>query len=464
MAIRTQTDRSAFEQRFGFSEKGTFYCGFAGEYLLFALMIGVMVAGVLEINAFIIKPAMEQTEAAMFLGIASALVNAVWVALCLILANMLMSGFKCSYELDEDKMTTQVLLKRRTIFYSEVTNVAFDEMTFMNRTHGYIVTVTTLNGTYRYRLVFSNRYAASSEKGTPFYALVERSERLRRKSETPPAAQSFYDAAQAEPSDYTDIAGAQHMNSFQQQAVGSLISEVEREAPAEEKPRKPEVEPLSPTEGSYDIPELGGMNSFQRTALSDLLYDGAENTPPAAPFDPTEYRMGEETERNALVGKGKMSLERKWDIPAAFGVVIAAMAIASAVITCAEIGDEIDFLIVVALLLTLDLLPALIALVTLLDGNRLEYMANGEEFRITDRKGKLYDTFYYKDIESIDYRPLMLMWFQRGFIVRIKTKYRTVTYKWVFRNKMKTLSFRKTPFQIMLERMPGGEKPDAWDA
>ncbi len=76
------------------------------------------------------------------------------------------------------------------------------------------------------------------------------------------------------------------------------------------------------------------------------------------------------------------------------------------------------------------------------------YEADRLEFRVTDPKGKS-EAIYYIDVTDVRYSPLKQLGIQRGYKVEIITKYRTITYNWLFLRNRKFQETSETPFKVI---------------
>ena len=93
-------------------------------------------------------------------------------------------------------------------------------------------------------------------------------------------------------------------------------------------------------------------------------------------------------------------------------------------------------------------------------GAAYSYDADEKEFRITDPK-KHTETLYYSDIIRVDYKPVRFINLRiRGYKVTVTTKYRILTYDFLFSGDRSGISAENTPFYI-LERRAGLKQPPA---
>ncbi len=90
----------------------------------------------------------------------------------------------------------------------------------------------------------------------------------------------------------------------------------------------------------------------------------------------------------------------------------------------------------------------LICMYYILSYPEYRFEADSLEFRITDPKGNC-DAIYYIDVTEVRYSPLKQLGIQRGYKVEIITKYRTITYNWLFLRNRKFQKTSETPFKII---------------
>lgn len=90
------------------------------------------------------------------------------------------------------------------------------------------------------------------------------------------------------------------------------------------------------------------------------------------------------------------------------------------------------------------------------------YEADENEFRII-RPDKSVDTYYYTDMDGIDYKPIHYVNRKhRGFAVTVRTKYRATKYNYIFSTNKLFRSEGDTPFRI-LERRSGLVQSEPFD-
>ncbi len=98
------------------------------------------------------------------------------------------------------------------------------------------------------------------------------------------------------------------------------------------------------------------------------------------------------------------------------------------------------------------IVATLVCLYYILHYPEYRYEADRLEFRITDPKGKS-EAIYYIDVTDVRYSPLKLFGIQRGYKVEIITKYRTITYDWLFLKNRKFQKTSESPFHVIEEHI-----------
>lgn len=93
-------------------------------------------------------------------------------------------------------------------------------------------------------------------------------------------------------------------------------------------------------------------------------------------------------------------------------------------------------------------------------GRTYYYEADDSEFRII-RPNKSVDTYYYTDMDSIDYKPIhYINGKHRGYLVTVRTKYCETKYSYIFSKNKLFKSESGTPFSI-LARKSGIAQPES---
>lgn len=107
----------------------------------------------------------------------------------------------------------------------------------------------------------------------------------------------------------------------------------------------------------------------------------------------------------------------------------------------------------VSTLLTAVLIVILVGLYRSIGYIEMTYEATKSEFRVTDPKGSR-DVIYYQDVDDVSYAALRVFGRRCGYNVSIITKYRTITYKYLFLENKSFQTPSETPFDIIKQNLP----------
>lgn len=466
-----------YNDRFGYIESGTFFQGLRCEYLLFALCIGVLVGGVIALDIAIFEPAQNAPNYAGLCALISLVSCLLWGCLWAFAANLMMSGYKCRYEFDKVCFKTKVGAVSRTIYYKDVLGVDFEGLTLFGRIRGYNVTVRTLDGPIKYRLVFPNRRAATNSKNTIFYVIAERAENLRRPRtpEPVPLAERFDPEVDctgkytrgAEPlkgaiTPDSGTAGAalfSHAENAVARLNEALSEENDDQGSAEILPPAEDLARQNPSKNNQaDIATMPAVSLSMENAvarLNSVIADESEGkeSPLYSRLSPVAEQTvrSEEADKKQLAGMGTMQLGQPWNIFGAAAVVcaaiVAALYIAAAHLMMADVFLKLPLMAIV-------FAAAVVGVALCLLGRRASYRADGEKFVISDGKGSEIVTLFYGDVVSVEHKEIRLLWLSRGYIVTVTTKYRKIVFRWLFPDRMKYCRFEDTPFQIIVDHCP----------
>lgn len=155
-----------------------------------------------------------------------------------------------------------------------------------------------------------------------------------------------------------------------------------------------------------------------------------------------------ESEDEFIIARGTFSSPHPLDkIMLILAIIICIAAIAAA-ISMIQRWLRADFEGVFIFLGVLVFALVMVGLYRVTNYQRSTYEADGKEFRITDHKGHK-ETIYYNDVTEVKYSPLKIFGIQRGYKVDIITKYRTISYKYLFLKNRKFQKTGETPFKII---------------
>lgn len=173
-------------------------------------------------------------------------------------------------------------------------------------------------------------------------------------------------------------------------------------------------------------------------------------------------------ERSAIAAEPvKISVKDDKDIVISKGSFRSPRSTASLVLLAAALcGAAVVFFFIVWLMLRNNALQGLVStlltavLIVILVGVyrsigyiEMTYEATKSEFRVTDPKGGR-DVIYYQDVDDVSYAVLRVFGRRCGYNVSITTKYRTITYKYLFLANKSFQSPSETPFDIIKQNLP----------
>ena len=154
-----------------------------------------------------------------------------------------------------------------------------------------------------------------------------------------------------------------------------------------------------------------------------------------------------QSEDDFIIAKGRFHVPHRYEmLIILLFIILCVAAIAGLVIAGLFMGDPT--------IMIMCILPVFVFVAVTRMTIRVEhtYEADGREFRITDKKGST-ETIYFCDVESVEYKPLMLLWMQRGYKVSIITKYRTITYDCLFLSNKKLQNTQDLPFAVIEKKI-----------
>ncbi len=154
-----------------------------------------------------------------------------------------------------------------------------------------------------------------------------------------------------------------------------------------------------------------------------------------------------ENEDDFMISKGSFHVPHKYEL------LVGALCIVGCILSIGAfrlVSDALNYSPL--MLFSLLTIPVFIGVWRVARRTEYRYEADGREFRITDKKGRA-DVIYYCDVQAVNYKPLRLLWMQRGYKVDIVTKYRTITYYCLFLANKKYQNTYDLPFHIIEERI-----------
>lgn len=386
MALTTIQARSSdLDERFGYETSGSFHCPYSMEKFYIGLLVFLAIGGCVGIDLVLIASFPPDSEVLMFLSLALLAGFAIWLLICFIALRLIMKGSEYYYKADESKLTIFHGSQTQDFFYMNIMNVRYEPLMFLKWQRGFVVTVVTRKGTHTFKYIYDNLHAHMVPENTPFYILEDRAE-LRK--ETDP---DLY---------------FRHMREHQ----------TERE----------------------EVIESG-------KAERPVKYDER--------LHPANVEIKPVDEEKFIIAKGTFSTPHHLD--KFMLAIVAVICLTSLGIVFIELSRNTSMLsmdllfnLIYGLLGVLIVTVILIGIYRVLSYSEYRYEADSVEFRITDPKGSC-DAIYYKDVTEVKYLPLKLFGTQRGYKVEIITKYRTITYNWLFLKNRKFQKTSETPFKII---------------
>lgn len=412
--------------RFGFSESGKFNTPYKLEVVINSIAIGLAAALIVVIVLTSFKlMRMNFTGVdsgllleALIIGVTTLIVIALVVLVLLMILKFVGEGYRCSYMADESKFTAEIGGTHRTIYYKEVQYVHFQPRSFLGKVNGYDVIV-KVNGASEMFSIVSGEFI--SEKATPFYIIKERAELLRAEEEEARELEKKLSAVGAD-KPFPEVAGIPKSL--------RLRGFIKEEAPS--------------------MPSVGISKGV-------TLDTGAEESVPAAASPQNSMYTDERgIERcvSDITAQGTFNVALE---PKQIAVVSVIAVIVYAVICWFVYFNSPIQTLDLTIMLMAAILPFYAALVIwfISFGSERRYSANGREFVIYGKRG-LEEHILYSDVQSVDYKPLKLFWFDIGRKVEILTKYGILKYSFIFNKKDKRHNEDSIPFEEIRKRIGSG--------
>lgn len=440
--------------RFGFSASGKYNAPYKLEHVVVAVMAAAGIVALVFI-VLVVAGIIRGNPSGFYLGlmlmslaggvVAIVIGIAVFIT-AVIIIKFIMQGFSCSYLADEEKFTLNVGGTAHTIYYKEVQGVHFEpRMSLFHKTvRGYNVTI-KINGINEEYGIVSDNYI--SEKTTPFYIIKERVEALRvseeREREFGTAGSGIIGGS---------VGGAPRVKRDEaQEAIARMESILGKDA---EMPgisaanasvsEMPEISRhVSPTVNGYadDMPAVGADGKVIQSAPT---YFGTN---------------GRELDVYDVVAQGSFRVAVRKRTAVVMGVVgIAVYAALFYLVT--RIPNALDMVTGAVLHLTIGQIGMIILapfyagtiIAFLRNGREYHYRANGREFVVTS-KGIPDEHFFYKDVQSVNYKKMVFLWFIKGYKVEILTRHGITEYNYVFPGFGRLQPTRNLPFEAIRERI-----------
>lgn len=476
-----QNDRG----RFGFSESGTFKAPYKGAHIVAALFIaaGISVDVIIFFIVTNYARSVAQESSLMFIAMVEALVIGIAVVLTIIVVVLgvraVTSGFVCKYTANDEKFVMTIGGDIRTIYYKDVQTVHFIPRTSFGKVAGYDVTVRINGADENYAIVFDGFL---SEKNTPFYIILERSEMIRSaeyneramlagansvgESNKPILAEDVAKAQEGKKDVYDRMAellgkdaempGVALAKDDRNTARAVRAYKAEQEALAKNAPVIPEgieggydvskvMEKVSPAVGGYaaDMPSL---DKNGRVIVPDETHVGAD---------------GREVSIDDVIGRGTFHVPLSKKLSVILWATAAPLLSWTLFIACmfAYILIASPWLFGAGFFFSLQFhalwISAVLALVIALmivkyirSGKEYRYKANGREFVVT-AKNRPEEHIYYNEVAGVTYSKLKFLGVENGYNVEITTTYGVIRYKFVYPRFRHAIKTEDLPFELI---------------
>lgn len=180
------TSISENDERFGYAAAGHFRAAYRLGHL-FAVIAVLLTIGFL-IWAFIFMEwflrgerlsVEENFGIRFFYMVIMAGICVISFLLCGLAIRLCVRGAECSWRADEEKFTATVHGRIITIYYSQVENVLFEEMSFWGKVYGYTVTIKVDGARIVFKQMLDSMKIYTPPEASPFYIIKERAGLIR---------------------------------------------------------------------------------------------------------------------------------------------------------------------------------------------------------------------------------------------------------------------------------------------
>lgn len=180
------TSISENDERFKYVATGHFRAAYRFGHLLAG--IAVLITAAFLVWAFIFMEwflrgerlsVEENFGIRFFYVVIMAGISVISFLVCGLAVRLCVRGFECSWRADEEKFMTTIRGRITTIYYSQVENVRFKEMSFFGKIYGYTVTIKTDGADIVFRQMLDSVRRYTPPEASPFYIIKERAGLLR---------------------------------------------------------------------------------------------------------------------------------------------------------------------------------------------------------------------------------------------------------------------------------------------
>ena len=391
----TAADRSGVDDRFGYVEKGTFRNAYGNEmFVLVTAAISTFILYVM-IGLAIYIPMMEY--GVLFAALVCLIPLALLIFTFACVYSFVTKGKEGQYYADSVKFVVTCAGKKEIFYYEEVQHVGFELFSLLGNPRGYIVSIVTRKGTFSYKYISPKHKRYGNPEDTPFYI-------LKRKSEwdtTPEKLQIKY-------------------------------SEQDLERP-----------------------------------VAPMLYSNMDNVVSAHEPVPEEYAPKRDyvsspvAEEDFTVKKGSFRTPYSKELYAYIVIILVfvigiIIGVSITMTMYAGLTGKLGNVTITAIFCVVWFLIVGTVFNIVSGGKDVKYESTIKEFRITDSDRE--QIIYMCDVERVEYLPMKTLWFDRGYKVKIITKYTTFEYGYLFLRNRKFMNTADTPFSYIEEQIGTREK------
>ena len=433
--------------RFGFSRSGDYHTPFKAEGFLVALLIGAaVVAGMAllfaigKINA---QSQMEQESSSTFVFVGSAIALVAFVAILILIFGVgvrsVKKGFRCTYSANDETFTTTIGGDLHVIRYEDVTHINFEPRTSFGKVRGYDITIRVNNHEEHYA-VCSDGYL--SPQATPFFIIQERLDFIRRRSLSASVAENTM-RPDTKAISRAEVDRAQNGSMSALDRMAQLLGETSNmpSLSADSDPASRAIARVNQMlSGDDEMPAVG-----EQTRNTYIGYDGRERD------------INETLEQGSFYVAPSKKLQFTYTFVAMlitagiFALLVWAVIIRS--IFGAILGMiPYAWILIPVLFVAVEFL-AFYTCMTKLHGPLHNYRADGRGFYVTTKEGGN-EQILYKDVLSVDYSFVRLLWGAYGYKVDILTTYGIVHYDYIYPRFNHKVPRQYLPFEPIRRNMP----------
>lgn len=437
--------------RFGFSMSGEYYTPHKAEAFFVTLLIGGAVAAGLalvfalgKINA---QSQMEQESSSAFVMMGSAIALAAFIAILILIFGVgirsVKKGFRCHYSASDETFTTTIGGDLHVIRYEDVTSIHFEPRSSLGKVRGYDITIRIKGREERYS-VCSDGYL--SPQATPFYIIQERVDLLRQKRSS---GSSVVNTARANTKAISraEVDKAQGGGISALDRMSQLLGETSN-MPSLSADNSPASQAIARVNEMLSVSDSGGMPSIGESSRPVNTYrgDGGREVFITDTQSQGSFYVKADTKITVLltilamaVGGGLAYL--LWNLLWFFSANVELY-----------IGKTARILIGYGLAVAVQ--PFIVYhMLTHIRGKLHSYKADGRGFFVTV-KGGGNEQILYKDVLSVDYKPMKLFGRVYGYQVDILASYGVVHYDYIFPKFSHKIPRQYLPFEAIRKNMP----------